>query len=220
MEAYTASRPVKMNFLTPDDDNYPVALKTCLAPSLLPRISALGNLDILTHKTVGLFCSIKCPGSLILQTYDLARQLRQVGITVIGGFHSPMERECLTILLRGPQPVILCPARNIGPRTARERAQLFEQGRLLLLSPFDSQHTRMTSQTARERNRFVAALADTVFVAHAEPGGKMGGICRDVLSWGKPLYTFESDANAHLTAWGAIPVNPETAVRSFVAALS
>ena len=56
---------------------------------------------------------MKCPGDLILQTYDLAQQLRDTGTTVIGGFHTPMERECLTILLRGAQPVIVCPARSI-----------------------------------------------------------------------------------------------------------
>jgi HEPN domain-containing protein len=42
------------------------------------------------------------------------------GVTVVGGFHAPMERECLTILLRGAQPVILCPARNIGMRIRPE----------------------------------------------------------------------------------------------------
>ncbi len=215
MKHYLASSPVELNYLAPEDDNYPVALKTCLAPHFPRLVSALGNLNILTHKTVGLFCSIKCPGGLILQTYDFARHLRQAGIAVISGFHSPMERECLTILSRGSQPVILCPARNIGPHAAREYAQSLERGRLLLLSPFDGRHTRVTGQTAYERNCFVAALADIVFVAHAEPRGKMEGLCREVLAWGKPLYTFESEANTHLMPMGARPVRPDTAIQTF-----
>jgi len=70
------------------------------------RIPALGNLDILRHNSTAFFCSSKCPGDLIVKTYDIAQILRDAGMTVISGFHSPMERECLTILLRGTQPVI------------------------------------------------------------------------------------------------------------------
>lgn len=215
-----ANNPIEFQYLTPVHDQYPRALRTFLSPNMPRCISALGNLEILANKLVGLFCSIKCPGNLILQTYDVARHLREAGVAVISGFHSPMERECLTILLRGYQPVILCPARNIGRRVARTYAQSLEQGHLLLLSPFDKTHTRVTGQTAYERNRFVAALADILFVAHAEPKGKMEGLCREVLSWGKPLYTFESDVNAHLMASGARPVNPDTAIQTFGIATS
>jgi len=38
---------------------------------------------------------------------------RDDGVTVISGFHTPVEKECLRILLRGSQPVIICPARSI-----------------------------------------------------------------------------------------------------------
>jgi hypothetical protein len=66
-------------------------------------------------------CSVKCSGNAILQTLDLAQQLRDAGVPVIGGFHSPMERECLRILLRGSQPIIVCPARRLqGMRVPRE----------------------------------------------------------------------------------------------------
>lgn len=51
----------------------------------------LGDLNILNQQSLALFCSVKCPGNLILQTYDLAQRLRKSGVTVIGGFHSPME---------------------------------------------------------------------------------------------------------------------------------
>ena len=86
------------------DAAYPSVLSRLLDKDAPSRIATLGNLDILQHKPLALFSSVKCPGDLILQTYDLAQCLRQSGVTVIGGFHSPMERECLTILLRGTQP--------------------------------------------------------------------------------------------------------------------
>jgi hypothetical protein len=52
----------------------------------------------------------------------------------------------------------------------------------------------------------VAALADAVFVAHAAPGTKTYRLCEQVLSWGKPLYTFNDPANSDLISSGARPV--------------
>ena len=49
-----------------------------------------------------IFCSVQCPGDLILKSYDLARALRAHPITLIGGFQSPIEKEFLELLLRQP----------------------------------------------------------------------------------------------------------------------
>ncbi len=160
---------------------------------------------------LALFCSRQCPGSLILQTYDLAQELRQAGLTVISGFHSPMERECLTILLRGTPPLIICPARSIHKRVPADWKNPLREGRLLILSPFAEKQRRMTAETAAERNRFVAALADTLFVAHAAPQSHTEQFCREVLSWGKTLYTLDSDTNTRLITLGAKPLRPQEA---------
>ena len=71
--------------LTPTSPHFPPALRsgTLLAPC--PQISALGNLDILTKPLLGFFCATRCPGSVILRTYDLALALREAGVPVIGG---------------------------------------------------------------------------------------------------------------------------------------
>ena len=86
---------------------------------------------------------------MILQTYDLAQNLKEASEPVIGGFHSPIERECLTILMRGTQPIIICPARSIvGMRVRAEYKQPLEEGRLLILSPFTERQRCTTVQTA------------------------------------------------------------------------
>jgi len=72
-----------------------------------------------------------------------------------------------------------------------------------MLSPFKESGRRNTVETATERNRFVAALADVVFVAHASPNSKMEKFCHEVMKLGKPLYTFESEANKSLINMGA-----------------
>jgi len=186
---------------------YPSAWKKFLGDCHPEIITTMGNLDILTQKKLAFFCSIKCPGHLILKTYDLAQHLKEAGVTVIGGFHSPIERECLRILLRGPQPVIVCPARSLkGMRLQAEYKDPIKKGQLLLLSPFKESKNRNTVEAANERNRFVAALADTILVAHASPNSKTERFCHEVLSWGKPLYTLESDANINLIRLGMKPI--------------
>ena len=186
------------------EPGYPSSLGRYLGSTAPQTIAALGNLDILHRPAFGMFCSVKCPGNLILQTYDLAQEWREAGVPVIGGFHSPMERECLTILLRGTAPVIVCPARSIeGMRVRSEYKPPLADGRLLLLSPFSPGYGRNTSETSVRRNRFVAALADRVFIAHAAPGSKTEALCREIVEWGKSLYTLPCDDNAHLIALGA-----------------
>ncbi len=141
---------------------------------------------------------------MIIKTYDLAKKWRDDGVTVIGGFHSPMEQECLTILLRGKQPVIICPARSVETmRFKAEHSTPLAENRLLFLSQFPVKAKRITADLALARNRFVAALADDIFVAHAAEGGKLEAFCCELAARGKALTTLESAANVNLTALGA-----------------
>jgi len=193
-----------------NDPEYPPLLAQHLSDQAPEKFAALGNINILKCKKMALFCSVKCPGNLILQTYDLARNLRQSGVTVISGFHSPMERECLTILLRGKQPIIVCPARVIqGMRLRKEFGQPLSADRVVCLSPVSKDQHRISKETAVIRNRFVAAVADSIFVSYAASGSKMEQLCKEILVWQKQLYVLEDAANHNLISSGAIPVGPD-----------
>src|SRR5512143_994423 len=171
------------------------------------RIAVLGNLDILKEKKTAFFASSKHPADMISKTCDLVKKWRDDGVTVISGFHSPLEKECLAILLQGRQPVIVCPARSIeAMRLKAEFRTPLGEGRLLFLSPFPAKKRRMTAKTASIRNRFAAAMAEEVFVAHAEEGGKIEALCRELATGTKPLMTFAGGSNANLLALGAKPV--------------
>ncbi|HEA69604.1 MAG TPA: hypothetical protein ENI07_22750 [Desulfobacterales bacterium] len=196
--------------LKKNDPNYPLALKKHQGKDAPNAITAIGNLDILRKNPTALFCSAKCPGDLIVKTYDIAQILRDAGITVISGFHSPMERECLTILLRGSQPVIICPARSINNmRINREYKKPLKDERLLFLSPFDENQRRISAKRSHYRNLFVAALSAAVFVIHAGTGSKTEAFCKKILSWQKPVYAFESDFNKNIINIGARSVKLE-----------
>lgn len=114
--------------------------------------------------------------------------IRDTGQIVLGGFHSPMEQDCLRILLRGTQPIILVLARTLhNLHLAPELAPAFQANRLLLLSPFGPQHKRATSSLAIRRNRFAAAIATKALVAYAAPGSRTVTLADEIRATGKPL---------------------------------
>lgn len=206
---------MKAQSLKQNNSLYPTALYKYLTNTAPMSITALGNFDILKNKPLAVFSSSKCPAKIILQTHDLMKKIREAGTTVISGFHSPLEQECLNILLKGKQPIIYCPARSIeGIRIKPELKKPLEDGRLLVLSPFTEKEKRISAERALERNRFVAAIADKILVPYAEPNSKTESLVRETAGWGKPLYTFNyenrnnvvcKDAKDILTTFPLVP---------------
>ena len=187
-----------------------MALRRCSEAGDVPTITSKGNLSILDKTLIGFFCSVRCPGDIILKTYDLARALRNADITLIGGFQSPMEKDFLDLVLRGPSSVVVCPARGLGNmRVSKSWKSPLAEERLLLLSFFDDNIRRPTADIAATRNAHVAALANRLLVAHAEKGGKTEKLCKDALAQGKPVFALDSPDNAHLLELGAAPVQAE-----------
>ena len=153
---------------------YPARLRKRLGADAPPKLTAIGNLALLHLPKTALFCSARCPGDAILRAYDQAARWRDAGRCIISGFHSPVEKECLRILLRGTSPVIICPARSLEKmRLPSDWKKPLADGRLLILSYFTTAQNRVTTELAARRNELVAALADEVWFAHIAPGGQM-----------------------------------------------
>jgi predicted Rossmann fold nucleotide-binding protein DprA/Smf involved in DNA uptake len=188
-----------------DNPACPVVLHQAMLQAGFSNVWILGDPVILETPLLGLFCSKKCPGDLIIKTFDAVRQMRDAGVPMIGGFHSSMEKECLDLLLRGKQPVVICPARSIeGMRIPGGWKRPMAEGRLLVLSPFEGREKRrVTAELARERNRFVASLSHAILVPHAAPEGVTEQLCMELLKQGKPVYTFDSKYNTRLMEAGA-----------------
>jgi len=189
--------PFKINIIETGSSGCPTFLKDRVSNALFPKIWAIGNLNILEQQLLGFFCSVKCPGAIILKTYDLIRDLRNNGVTVISGFHSPIEKDCLDLLTSGNQPIVICPARGIKTmRIPKSWRVPIEENRLLILSPFENKHRRPTVALAEHRNRFVAMLADQILVAHASEGGKTIQLCSQATDKGKKIYTLDTQINS------------------------
>ena len=170
--------------------SYPQALLAELGSAAPTEFWVAGSLQPLDKPKTGFFCSSQCPGSIVLKTFDAITKMRGEGQILIGGFHSVMEWECLGILLRGRQPVIWVPARSIvGMHLKPDLVPAFNDGRLLILSPFPAKDKRITATLAEARNRFVGALADRIFVPHAAPGGRTAALVEQLQAIGKPVFT-------------------------------
>lgn len=197
----------KINFLTVDFPLFSETAHQFFAETRTSAVAALGNLDILQTKKLAFFCSVKCPGEIILQAYELAQSLRGAGITVMSGFHSPVEKEIFNIQSRSTHPIIACLARSIeGMRLPKEYKKLLAERRLLLLSPFKKKIRRSTVETSTVRNQFVADMAEKIFVAYAAPDSKTEHLCKSMLQYGKQVFTLSNENNGELIKLGAIPV--------------
>lgn len=178
----------RLTMLNASDANWPAQLGKRLGAATPALLRALGPVTLLKAKKTALFCSARSPGTAILRAHDAARRMRDEGVTVISGFHSPIEKECLQILLRGKQPIIVCPARAIEEmRIPAECRAAFDAGRVLFLSPFARVLKRITKDSAARRNEFVAAMADEAYIPHVSPGGQTARISEMLTAWQVPL---------------------------------
>lgn len=120
----------------------------------------IGNTGFLKlHKTAFL-CSRKVPASIILKCYDWAIEQREAGNCVISGFHSQIEKDVFHYLIKGSQPTIMALARGLMDNIEPGIKQAADQGRLLIITPFEKQVSRVTEETAYVRNKMMIDLAD------------------------------------------------------------
>jgi predicted Rossmann fold nucleotide-binding protein DprA/Smf involved in DNA uptake len=186
---------------------YPNSLIRHLPNDAPDSFTALGNIGILDQRKLAVFCSTTCPAEITSQTRDLMEKLADARVVVIGGFHSPVERQCLDILLRAALPIIVFPARSLVKlRIRREHKEPLEAGRLLYLSFFRSHRHRSDVEMASRRNRLVAAPADKTIIPYAAPGSKTEDLCRELIAWGKAVFTVANEANQNLLNLGLSPV--------------
>lgn len=188
----------------------PAALNRCFNAVSTPAVSMLGDLALLDGVLTGFFCSVRCPGDIILKTYDLAKALRGAEITLMGGFQSPMEREFLDVLLWGRVRVVICPARGLGNmRVPKNWRAPLSDGRLLILSFFDDNIRRPTAAVVAKRNASIAAVCDRILVAHAQQNGKTEALCKQALTSRKPVLALDSPYNVHLMSLGASRISAD-----------
>ncbi len=163
---------------------------------------------MLTSSPIAFFCSQSCPGDVILRAQDWANARDSQSAPVIGGFHTPVERDVLRILLRSSAPVTIVLARAVtgwrppAPLSAAIRDAI-ATGLAEIVSPFPETHRRTTAASAEARNRHILTLVPTILISHAALGGKTEELARAAIERGVSVQTFASPHNTNLIQLGA-----------------
>jgi predicted Rossmann fold nucleotide-binding protein DprA/Smf involved in DNA uptake len=136
----------------------------------------IGNIELINTTLLAIFSSAKCPASLILKAHDYAKEIRDVEMGIVSGFHSPAEREVLEVLLKGKCPIIVVLGRRLnGAQTPVAWKGETEKGRMLVISPFKEYQKYVTKEMSIKRNDLAARIAGRVMIVHASEGGSLGG---------------------------------------------
>ncbi len=141
-----------------------------------PAVFYEGNLDILKdYPVIGVLASGKAPGPVVWESYQVFYALRDEGITLAGGWHSPLEKGILDALVEGSVNVALFLAKGLKASGFQRRFRIFDKAsRGLMITPFSDDVTRiMGTEATRLRNEFLAASSDVLFIPYIKPKGKL-----------------------------------------------
>ena len=161
-------------------------------------------MEIDERQQTAFFCSRSCPGDIILKAQDWANTRVPECAPIVGGFHTPIERDVLRILLRSTAPVTIVLARAIDGWCASPAIKrAVAAGSAQVISPFATTQRRTTAASAERRNHHILTLCQTILFAHAAPGGRTEALAGQAKAQGCKLLTLPSSYNSNLLAMGA-----------------
>ena len=126
-------------------------------------MSSLGNRDLLGRHLVAFFASRSVTSEAESRCIAWAESMCNTDSVVISGFHSPLEKRILKVLLEHKHPVILLLGRAMYKRVPAEFQDAINEGRMLIDSVRDFE--RHSWSSAQTRNWYVASIADEVFLS-------------------------------------------------------
>jgi hypothetical protein len=155
---------------------------------------------------------------VVVKTLDKIHDRRDAGIALIGGFHSRMEKEYPSLLLRAAQLAIVYPARSMKKVDARRVECPCAEGHLPILSPFGTTPRRISTQRAA-RKQFVVDIADALFDPYASARVKTLDVIERSIANEEPIYSLNDAENCNPPVQQAFirldsPTGPKASVSS------
>ena len=130
-----------------------------------------GNTQLLDAPLVAFFASRTAPPEALTLALRWAHEIARTNRVVISGFHSPIERAVLDLLLNHRHPVIVALGRSLYRKCPPLFQAPFAEGRLLFISFRAS--CRASFSTAQQRNWATADLADELVFAPFAPSSQL-----------------------------------------------
>jgi len=158
-------------------------------------LNYIGNNELLEYPKTAFLCSRKVPASIVLKSFDWAREMCRIQRCVISGNHSQIEKDVFHFLLKGKQPLILALARGLKQKIEPELQEALSGKRLLIATSFSDSIRRVSEETANKRNTIMAEISDVLFVAYAQPGGIVERLILEQLKRRKEVITFDVPEN-------------------------
>ena len=138
-----------------------------------------GNKNILKHHKTGFLSSRKCPAEVVLKSYEWAKLQRKEGNCIVCGNHSQIEKDVFEILLKGTQPLVLVLPRGLKKRWDKSWLKNIEKERLLVISPFTKEVTRVTRETAILKNETIIRISEMITIGYASKNGLIDKLLKD-----------------------------------------
>lgn len=133
-------------------------------------MATLGNIDLLNRYKIGFLAGRKIASLSVLPTLDWAVEIaNQEDVAIVSGFHSKIEREVLEFLLRGRCGIVCVLARGIYKRPVEPYIAAFDAGRVLFISNENDSLTRVSKESCRRRNEYVASISDELVLSSVTP---------------------------------------------------
>ncbi|MBE6213031.1 MAG: hypothetical protein E7129_07845 [Rikenellaceae bacterium] len=126
-------------------------------------MSSIGNTDLWERHLVAFFASRTVTPETESRCIAWAESICGTDSVVISGFHSPLEKSVLKVLLEHKHPVALCLGRTMYKRIPAEYQEAVDEGRMLIVSLRNN--CRHSNDSAETRNWNVARFADEIFMS-------------------------------------------------------
>lgn len=166
----------------------------------------MGDRGLLSRPSVGLLASVRVPPDLILPALDGLATLGRAGVTIIGGFQTPLEKAILRGLIRRGDYAVVCLSTTLaGHRFPPAWSTAIDAGRLLVVSAVEQR--RATSSAAIVRNQLITSLAGVLVVISATTGGRVYRAVAGAGERGGRVYCFRHPRNADLELIRALPID-------------
>ena len=130
-----------------------------------------GNKDLLDRRLVAFFASRNSPPEALALSEQWAHEIAQTDKVVISGFHSPIERAVLDILLADGCSVVVALGRSLYRKIPAHLQAAYYENRLLFVS--FRNYPRHSYSNSQLRNWLTADLADEVVFAPFDDGSQL-----------------------------------------------
>lgn len=180
-----------------------------------PKLWCAGEQRILNNRLLGIISAREADAELTARSAQLLEQLASLKeVAFIGGWHSPLEKEALRVLLGSSAKIVMCVAKSLRRLTPPlEIENRVRQGQALLLTHCSPKAKRISREASLRRNQLVMGLAAALLILSAPEGSSSLDLAKSALHYGKPVLTPEHRLNDRLLAAGALPATLENIQR-------